>query len=84
MNGRNGVRELDEQIDDFLEGEGAHEMVEGKQVDERLEHQARAGIGARLDIANIEVGVLVQAFRRLERPRSFMVRSEILVFSAAR
>jgi hypothetical protein len=73
MNGHNGVRELDEQIDDFLEGEGAHKMVEGEQVDGRLEHQARAEIGARLDIANAEVGALVEAFRRLERPRSFML-----------
>lgn len=72
MNGNNGIRSLDEQIDDFLEGEGAHEMLEGKQVDRRLEHQARAEIGSRLEMANAEVGELIQAFRRSERQWSFV------------
>lgn len=73
MNGNNGIRSLNEQVDDFLEGEGAHEMLEGKQVDARLEHQARAEIGTRLDLANAEVGELIRAFRRLERRWSFVL-----------
>jgi hypothetical protein len=73
MNGNNGIRSLDEQVDDFLEGEVAHEMLEGKRVNARLEHQARAEVGARLTLANAEASELIRTFRRLERRWSFVL-----------